>query len=371
MCGMIFNLKFISSRTLFFRSEFMRVEATKKLFFLSLLLLLSLSSIKANPIDVRLHTEEADAVLSILYKKKNNQQITDADWQQLFSSEGYIRLKKREAAMKRSFEDTEFKNFVLSEDLAKRFETLSETLAKWKQADTNGAARKALAYLPDDARIKATIYPVIKPRDNSFVFETDTDNPAIFLYLDPNVSKEKFENTLAHELHHIGYASGCPTQKTKDEIEKLPDNKQQFRTWLSAFGEGFAMLAAAGGADIHPHAVSLASEKERWDKDVANFNDDLKRIEKFYLDILDKRLTTKEEIQTVGFSFFGVQGPWYTVGWRMAVLIEKTFGKKKLIECFCDQRKLLAAYNKAAKKHNAKSPDKLSLWSESVIKAFD
>lgn len=371
MCEMIFHLKVILSRTLFFRNEFMRGESTKKFFFLSLFLFLSLSSIKANSVDVRLETEEADAVLSILDKKKNNRQITDADWQQLFSSEGYVRLKKREAAMNRSFEDSAFKNFILSEELAKRFETLSETLAKWKRADTNGAARKALIYLPGDAHIKAKIYPVIKPRENSFVFETNTDSPAIFLYLDPDVSKEQFENTLAHELHHIGYASSCPAQKTKNEIEKLSENKQQLRTWLSAFGEGFAMLAAAGGTDIHPHAVSPASDKERWDKDVANFNDDLKRIEKFYLDILEKRLVTKDEIQKTGFAFFGEQGAWYTVGWKMSVLIEKTFSRNKLIEYFCDQRKLLAAYNSAAKKYNAKSHDKLSLWSETLIKAFD
>src|ERR671927_436895 len=70
-------------------------------------------------------------------------------------------------------------------------------------ADANRAARRALAYLPKNAYIRAKIYPVIKPRENSFVFEVKTD-PAIFLYLDPAVGQKKFENTLAHELHHIG-----------------------------------------------------------------------------------------------------------------------------------------------------------------------
>lgn len=61
------------------------------------------------------------------------------------------------------------------------------------------------------------------------------------------------------------------------------------------------------------------------------------------------------------------QGPWYTVGWKMAVLIEKTYGRAKLIECMCDQRKLLATYNEAAKKHNRNSSEPLALWSTSVI----
>jgi hypothetical protein len=49
--------------------------------------------------------------------------------------------------------------------------------------------------------------------------------------------------------------------------------------WIGGFGEGFAMLAAAGGPDVHPHAVSASDERARWDKDVANFNDDLKNVQ--------------------------------------------------------------------------------------------
>jgi hypothetical protein len=316
-----------------------------------------------------LNTDEAEAVLAILAKKKANQPVTEEDWQRLFSSGGYVRLKKREAVFKQDFQDEDFKAFVLSDQLATRADALAETLARWKRADVTSAARMSLVYLPKRARIRAKIYPMIKPRDNSFVFETDT-NPAIFLYLDPTVSKEKFENTLAHELHHIGYAASCPTKEVEAAIEKLPENKKRLMTWISAFGEGFAMLAAAGGPDVHPHAVSNLDERARWDKDVANFNDDLKKVEKFFSDILENRLTSEDEINGVGFSFFGIQGPWYTVGWKMSVLIEKTYGRKKLIECICDQRKLLATYNKAAKKQNKSSREQLAIWSETVIKAL-
>jgi hypothetical protein len=54
--------------------------------------------------------------------------------------------------------------------------------------------------------VRAKIYPVIKPAINSFVREAATD-PAIFLWLDPAVIREKFENIVAHELHHIGLTS--------------------------------------------------------------------------------------------------------------------------------------------------------------------
>jgi hypothetical protein len=315
-------------------------------------------------VNVRLVTDEAEAVLAILAKTKASEPVSDADWRRVFESEGYTRLKQRETSMKRSFEDTDFKTFVLSEKLAARAQSLEEALARWRRADLARAAKLALAYLPAQARIRVKIYPVIKPRENSFVFDV-TKDPAIFLYLDPAVGREKFENTLAHEFHHIGYGGSCPGAAIQKEIEKLPPPMQTVLTWTGGFEEGLAMLAAAGGPDVHPHAVSSAEDRARWDKDVANFNVDLKKVEKFLLDILDKKLT-EEQIQQTGFSFFGTQGPWYTVGWKMSVVIEQTFGRARLIESFCDQRKLLATYNEAAAKQNRNSREPLALWSTAL-----
>ena len=323
---------------------------------------------QTSAVNVRLVDDEAEAVLAILAKRKANQPIVEADWQRVFQSEGYVRLKQRETSMQRSFEDADFKTFALSDQLAERAPALRETLNKWKHADVTRAGQLALAYLPKDARIKAKIYPVIKPRDNTFVFDLNKD-PAIFFYIDPKMTREKFENTLAHELHHIGYAGSCPSKQAEDEISKLPPHVRSALTWIGAFGEGLAMLAAAGGPEIHPHVVSNPEERAGWDKDVANFNEDLKKVEKFLLDILEQRLTG-DDITKTGFSFFGsTQGPWYTVGWKMSVLIEKTYGREKLIECFCDQRKLLSTYNDAARKHNSNSRETLVLWSDAVVRA--
>ena len=327
-----------------------------------------LASAQTSPLNVRLVTDEAEAVLAILAKRKVNQPVTDEDWQRVFQSEGYTRLKQREAAVQRSFDDADFKTFVLSEPLAERAPALEQTFEKWKRADITRAARLALDYLPTGAHIKAKIYPVIKPRENSFVFDTKND-PAIFLYLDPNKSREQFENMLAHELHHIGYAGSCPAKQVAEELDKLPANVKKALTWTSAFGEGFAMLAAAGGPDVHPHAVNPPEDRMRWDKDVANFNDDLKKVEKFLSEVLEGKLTD-EQIQQTGFSFFGTQGPWYTVGWKMSVMIEKSYGRARLIECFCDQRKLFSTYNQAAEKHNRNSLEPVALWSKSLVSSF-
>jgi hypothetical protein len=323
------------------------------------------ADLRAQQLDVRLVTDEAEAVLAVLAKKRANEPITQADWTRVFSSDGYTRLKKRELSLERPFDNAEFQKFVLSDELGQRAAALEETLARWKRVDVTRSAELALAYLPANARIRAKIYPVIKPRDNSFVFEVKTD-PAIFLFLDPAVTQKKFENTLAHELHHIGYGTSCPTADTSAAVAKLSDEAQIVLRWIGAFGEGFAMLAAAGGASVHPHEVSRAEERARWDNDMKNFNADLKKVEDFFVRVLEKKVAGAE-MQKEGFAFFGIQGPWYTVGWRMVSLIEQSYGKKKLIEVMCDQRQLLATYNEAAAVYNRKAKEPLATWSESVL----
>ncbi len=318
----------------------------------------SLSSLK-----VQMVADEADTVLFILSEKERGKPISNEDWQRLFSSEGYVRLKKREDSMKRSFSDADFERFVLSAELAARAPQLRSTLERWKKADISGAGQRALAYLPSNAQIRAKIYPVIKPRTNSFVFETDSD-PAIFLYLDPEESKERFENTVAHELHHIGYANACAATPSSASGGLTDKTVLTVLEWLSAFGEGWAMLAAAGGPDVHPHQFSSPEERARWDGDVARMSQDLQEVQSFFLDVLNQKLKTHEEIQQKAFSFFGVQGPWYTVGWRMAVTIEQEFGRPALIGCICDPKRFLAKYNEAAMRKNQTSAEKLPLWSE-------
>jgi len=151
------------------------------------------------PLEVRMVTDEADALLTILAKRQRGETVSEADWKRLFSSEGYQRLKKREASLQREFTDSDFQKFVFSAELLERADAHSRTLKSWKQADLTAAAQRALAYLPARTRLRAKIYPVIKPKTNSFVFELETD-PAIFLYLDPELTPAQFENTVAHEL---------------------------------------------------------------------------------------------------------------------------------------------------------------------------
>ena len=74
--------------------------------------LVSVEGLAQSRVNVRLLTDEAEAVLAILAKRKAGQEISETDWQRVFQSEGYVRLKKRETAMQRSFEEADFKQFV-------------------------------------------------------------------------------------------------------------------------------------------------------------------------------------------------------------------------------------------------------------------
>lgn len=131
---------------------------------------------------------------------------------------------------------------------------------------------RVLAWLPDGASIHARVFPEIKPKQNSFVWTKTDDGPAIFLYLERQ-TKANFENTVAHECHHIGLQS---LEKEQDAVQGTMSPVVKTAVgWMSAFGEGEAMLAAVGSTDLHPHWEDDALARGRWDGDLMHFNADL------------------------------------------------------------------------------------------------
>ena len=328
----------------------------------------SYAQIASDRIKLTFDTSEAEAVLAIAAKQNAGQVVTDDDWRKLFATTPYIRLKEREASMKRDFSDSDFKRFVLSPETLKRAPELQKTLDAWKRADLAAAARRILAFLPAGATINAKVYPAIKPKPNSFVYDLRND-PTIFFYLDPEKTKEDFENMAAHELHHIGLSSIDARYDRK--VKELPGNVQPAADWFGAFGEGLAMLAAAGSEDVHPHRYSPDDARARWDRDSANFNQDLRTVDQFFLDIIHGKFDSKDAITKRGFEFFGEQGPWYTVGYKMAAAVEKQRGRAALLACTEDPRKLLATWNEIASAHNksASNSDQWALWSPELLQA--
>ena len=319
------------------------------------------SAQRSDRIQLQLDSSEAAAVLSILDKRAQRTTVTEADWQKLFATVPYQRLKQRETSMRRPFSDEEFKTFVSTLDSHRQ--QLHDTLNAWAKADLYSAAERTFQYLPAGAAIKAAVYPVIKPQKNSFVFEPDT-NPSIFLYLDASVSSAQFENTVAHELHHIGLSSLDASYEQR--IESLPENAHKAALWMGAFGEGMAVLAAAGSPDVPPLAAYPPRDQTAWEVDYERATSDLDDLNQFFLDVLHGDIKG-DAVKHVASTFFGHRGPWYTVGYLMATTIERQFGRAALVETFGDAREFVAKYNLAASAHNAKGPDKLPLFSGELL----
>jgi hypothetical protein len=267
--------------------------------------------------------------------------------------------------MQRPFEDLSFQAFVQSAELQNQAPALRETLGRWRAVDLQASARKVSAYLPGGAQIRATVHFVIKPRTNSFVFDLERD-PAVFMYLDPQVGPGKLENTVAHELHHVGLQGVLNRRSSWKEASETP--RGLARTYVGAFGEGFAMLAAAGGPDVHPHASSPEAERARWDRDMTRFAQDLQEVDQFLTEVASGRLGAEAAQKKAMATFWGdAQGAWYTVGYRMAVLIEKTFGRARLLTCMENLSLLLPTYNEAARLTSKQAREPLPLWSESLL----
>jgi len=309
---------------------------------------------------LRLDVTEPEAALAILDRENDGQPVRDEDWRRLFDSPGYVRLLRREAAFKSAAGNNDWKRLLQDRATRDQAGSLRATLAAWRQTPLDEAAARAFAYLPAAAHIRATIYPVIKASPNSFVFEADTD-PAIFLFLNPRLSAAQFTNKVAHELHHIGLDSSCPPAAVRAGWTRLPVAIASLHRWLGAFGEGHAMLAAAGGPRAHP--ITASDGRAVWEANVAHFDRDLAAQNQLFVDILEGRLTDPEQIDARMAAFFGEQGPWYTVGWKMDVTIEEAFGRDRLIAAMCDADQLLAAYNAAAARLSAGRPAPLARWS--------
>lgn len=308
--------------------------------------------------------DEIKAVLNILYKRKQGENTEKLDWKRLFSSDGFKLLKQREEDMGNQLKKKAFKDFLLNEIEPEGYDQFQNAYQNLKDINFNKIINKTKRYLPDQAIINTDIIPVIKPASNSFVHNID-NKLVLFLYLKPSISKKELTNKLIHELHHIG----LDDIYQKSDYTHLPKPVQRMIEWTNAFGEGFAMLAAAGSPAVHPNRFD-EQLKERWDENISNFNRDFKEIEKFLLDILNKNFSNQKDLYDKGFQLMtnnGGQGSWYTVGYKIAVVIEKMTDKKVLTDCMKDFTKLYLTYNKLVVQYNKKYKEKLPQFSEKII----
>jgi hypothetical protein len=268
----------------------------------------------------------------------------------------------------RGYSDSAFVKWAESEAALKGLPGREVTLARWMTIDTREAAQRALGYLPAGTTLIATIYPIVREQANSFVWDLAGD-PAIFFSVAEDVSADDMMITLAHELHHVGLATGC--RRTE---YSLSDRQRAARGWLSGFGEGIAVLAAAGGPDGPTHAPDDEPGIASWTARLDSLETDLRRVESFLMDVVEGRLQDTE-IRKRGMAFVNSdavpQGPFYSLGWFMASTVERQMGREAVLEAVCDHGRLLTVYQRIATSESADSAENvLPRWSPEVLKAL-
>jgi len=290
-----------------------------------------------------------------------------SDWNRLFQTRGFKLLKKRELEMENSFSDSEFQAYLQSQANKSFVHSYMNSLQHFKDIDLLDIQKKVMKYLPKKAFFNTTIIPVIKPKKNSFVHRIEGES-YLFTSLEPDCLKAKLENKLIHELHHIGLDSVYDPKK----YQTLDKNTQKMIEWTNAFGEGFAMLAAVGGPQYHPVPFDETA-KEVWDENIKNFEVDFNQIQRFLFSILEGQFEDDKALKAKGMELMmnnGGQGSWYTVGWKLSVIIEAVLGRKALIDCMEDLRNVYLNYNKAVEIYNNKHGLKLPFWDEKIINQF-
>ena len=310
--------------------------------------------------DVVIVRDAMDAALAILELRAAGREVPAAAWDSLFSSEGYGRLKERELGLRRPFSDSAFRAFLLSDTLLARLPALRQTAEIWRTIDLTDAVDRARTYLPPSTPIRARLYPLIKPATNSFVHRSPDGVMGIFMYLDPTQPEGELQTTLAHELHHIGYSVACLSVRDS----KATPAEQTLLVRLGAFGEGLAMLAAAGSPDVNPNTLSRPEMKSAWDRGIAGVAGEFARIDSLIVDVATRRITSEDSVTARAVTFYGAQGPWYTVGWMMSSTIEQVSGRDRLIGVMCDPRWLILEYTVIA----SGARESLPKWSDKALK---
>ena len=245
---------------------------------------------QTDSIRLRLDTGEAEAALAILDARASDGPVPDSLWTLLEQSEGFTRLVEREKSLGRGLSMEDMRGLLTNDTILRRREAPRRTLDRG-ECSGREAGDRDLAYLPKGTVLEATVYLLIKPRSNSFVFDL-SNRPALMLYLDTDVTAPAFANRVAHELNHIGLSAACRVQPTYVDTSAAA---QAARNWLTAFGEGLAMLAAAGGPANHPHRDSPVADRERWDREMLQAPAQVKEVEQFFLDLPEGRLVEQDK----------------------------------------------------------------------------
>lgn len=309
---------------------------------------------------------QAEQVLAMLDARTHGREITDGDWSRLFETAPFpiIRFAPRDA--QQDFSRAKFKEFVLSPELLKRADTLREALEISKHADT--AKLTAIPqFRPRVFVTHARIVPIIAPKQRSFVVQT-AQGPVVFIPLDIETARQHLEKTVASRAIFEAEVASM-RDKSDEEITRLPWAEGTVSDLTKNFDGGLALLASISKVETHPYWAYTLEEREHWNRRVGEFDQDLKKLDAMFAGILSGQLRNQQQINDLAENYATEMGAWQTVGYSMAVMIERTYGSKALIGAMRDPRWLIGLYNRAVNTAHARTGADYPNWSPEVLRA--
>ncbi|GFZ32949.1 hypothetical protein CSC2_34750 [Clostridium zeae] len=200
-------------------------------------------------------------------------------------------------------------------------------------------------YLPKKISGDSIIYLLYGIRGTGITLRSEIAIDLCDEYLNNNghINIERLINLIAHELHHI------EVNKLLNKRKQNEDNLKK-QILIDFVGE----LMSEGVAYYY---LPSPYDKEgmlniKWNNNIRNLDSIMFELNNYVEKILDGQIV---DLNDLGHLFNeGLKG--YTAGYTMVKLIDKTFGKDKVINCLEDCFMFIELYNQSLKKLNCRYP---------------
>jgi hypothetical protein len=328
------------------------------------LLFLLCYSICANAQDLQVHIDlsEAEAMLSAAKASRDNNQIGNAQLESILRTSAAKHLSGTHTLTADSI-----KRYAADTEISTQIDELQFSLREWRIASLQQIEHRVGQYLPSEGQISLTVIVVLAPGFTVAEFDTASIPPRVFVPLLPSMFHMRIETYVGEQVYLL--ASAIPAKALHPHYDQMTDSVRLAVGYTTEFRRGIALLAGDGSIGLHICATCPLAERQQWDNNLAEFSKDLL--------VLDKLLLTtalaESDIEGQRLKLDAIDAvQWQVVGYRMAVMIERHYGRKVVPNLVRDPRMLLELYNLAAAEDNANglSDQPLPLWSHELIRLF-
>ena len=257
------------------------------------------------------------------------------------------------------------KRYITSAEFKAQTAAFQFSLREWRNAHHQLIEHRLDEYLPPEGQLPLTVVAVLAPGFTHAEFDTNSASPQVFVPLLPSMLHMQVETYVGEQAYLL--ASAITIKSLRPHYDRMTGSVRLAVEYITEFRRGIALLAGIGGPGLHVCATCPRAERQQWDNDFVAFSADLRTLDKLLL--ATALAETDLEGQRSQLDSVGVV-PWQVVGYRMAVMIERHYGRKVVPNLLRDPRMLLELYNRAAVEDNAAGAvDKpLPLWSPELMR---